>query len=91
MKQSILILFAALSSAAAHAQTMDGCFILTFEPGTQLPVYDCTYQKRPTGAGIRRDLAFSDREIRGHLRLGRVVLQPGSKRRNPALPEDVFE
>jgi len=52
MKQSIVLLFAALSAAAAHAQTMDGCYILTFEPGTQLPVYDCTYQKRGPQAPV---------------------------------------
>jgi hypothetical protein len=30
---------------AASAQTMDGCYILGFEPGTGIPEYDCSYQK----------------------------------------------
>lgn len=30
---------------AAWAQSMDGCFITGFEPGSQIPEYDCEYQK----------------------------------------------
>jgi hypothetical protein len=45
MKPSIILFFAALSAGAVHAQTMDGCYILGFEPGTGIPEYDCQYQK----------------------------------------------
>jgi hypothetical protein len=24
---------------------MDGCYIISFDPGTQIPEYDCQYQK----------------------------------------------
>jgi hypothetical protein len=31
--------------APARAQTMDGCYITGFDPGTMIPEYDCSYQK----------------------------------------------
>jgi hypothetical protein len=52
MKASIVILFAALSAGAASAQTMDGCYILGFEPGTGIPEYDCQYQKHGPAAPV---------------------------------------
>jgi hypothetical protein len=37
---------------AARAQTMDGCFITGFDPGTQIPDYDCEYQKSAPHAPV---------------------------------------
>ena len=36
----------------AWAQTMDGCFITGFDPGTQIPEYDCSYQKSAPHAPV---------------------------------------
>jgi hypothetical protein len=37
---------------SAWAQTMDGCFITGFDPGTQIPEYDCEYQKSAPHAPV---------------------------------------
>lgn len=58
MRQVILTLAVVLSVAVlggggiARAQTMDGCYILGFEPGTQIPEYDCQYQKNAPHAPV---------------------------------------
>jgi len=36
----------------ASAQTMDGCYITGFDPGTQIPEYDCSYQKNAPHAPV---------------------------------------
>ncbi len=59
MASRLLIAFGALlglaillGGGAAWTQSMDGCFILTFEPETMLPEYDCSNQKRGPQAPV---------------------------------------
>jgi hypothetical protein len=41
-----------LGGKLAWTQGFDGCFISTFEPGTEMPIYDCTYQKKGPPAPV---------------------------------------
>ena len=41
-----------LGGKLAWTQSMDGCFISTFEPETELPIYDCSNQKKGPQAPV---------------------------------------
>jgi hypothetical protein len=41
-----------LGGGVAWTQSMDGCYILTFEPGTGMPEYDCSHQAKGPHAPV---------------------------------------